>query len=494
MKITKIIGIALSLILVLALAISITACSKDNGQDNNTPDPDPTPTPVDKDITGITFSSETHIYDGAQHTLLIKGTLPEGVSAEYTNNIGTDAGEYSASVTLSGEGYKTLSLNATLTITKADIEGVTVNDLTVTYDGTEKKIDPPTALPEGVEMTVEGNTAINAGQYTATFTLTGKNYNTKVITAILLINKADITGITLPSATYTYDEEAKSLAIVGELPEGAVVEYIGNGVSEIGNHPVSAIISGANYNTLEINSYIIITEPPRPEDQDIVGITFEGATYTYDGTEKSLAISGTLPEGVNTEYNGNGKVNAGKYTVSVVLSGEGYKTLVLEAELTINKAKITGVTLANGEFTYQPGVQNSIEITGELPDGVTVAYEGNGVTNAGKYTVTATISGDNYETVVLVAEITVNKAQISGITFENATFTYQENVEHSIKINGELPDGVTVEYTGNGVTNAGTYMITATISGDNYETLVLTATLEVKATTGGGVLTPEHPF
>ena len=420
MKITRIIGIALSVILVFALAISITSCKNNSNQ--NEPGPDPDPTPTEKEITGITFGNATYVYDGGEKTLLITGTLPEGVSAVYTNNVGTDAGEYDAKVTLSGEGYKTLELSARLKIEKANIEGVSVSDLTATYDGSEKTIELSGMLPEGVEMTVEGNSATNAGQYTATFTLSGKNYNTKVLTASLLINKADITNVTLPSLTVTHDGEAKSLEIVGTLPEGVSVEYVGNGVSEVGNHPVSAIITGANYNTLELNSFIIIEEAPIPEDKDIEGITFEGATFTYDGQAKSLAISGTLPEGVTPEYNGNGKINAGKYTVSVVLSGEGYKTLILEAELVIEKAVITGITL------------------------------------------------------------------------DNAIFTYQENMSHKIQIVGELPEGVTVEYTGNGVTNVGTYTITATISGDNYETLVLTATLEVRATVGGGVLTPEHPF
>ena len=417
MKIARIIGIALSVILVFALAISITSCKNNN---QNEPGPDPTPT--EKDITGITFPNETHVYDGREYTLLISGTLPEGVTAAYTNNVGTDAGEYNATVTLSGEGYKTLTLSARLKIEKANIEGVSVSDLTATYDGTEKTVELSGNLPEGVEMTVEGNKATNAGQYTATFTLSGKNYNTKVLTASLLINKADITGITLPSLTVTHDGETKSISIIGTLPEGVTIEYTGNDVSEVGNHPVTAIISGANYNTLELNSFIVIEEAPIPEDQDIEGITFEGATFTYDGEAKSLFITGTLPEGVTVEYNGNGKIDAGKYTVSAVLSGQGYKTLILEADLVINKAVITDISL------------------------------------------------------------------------ENAVFTYQENVYHKITIIGTLPEGVTVEYTGNGVTNVGTYTVTATISGANYETLVLTATLEVRGTTGGGVLTPEHPF
>ncbi len=415
MKITKIIGIALSLILVFALALSITACKDDNKKDD----------PEDKVITGVSFTDKAVTYNGTEHKIEITGELPEGVTASYTGNTATDAGQYEATVTLSGEGYKTLELKAKLTINKAEITGVSASDVTVTYDGTEKTIVLVGELPEGVTVTPANTTATDAGQYTATFTLTGKNYNTKTITASLIINKAEITGITLPSQTFTEDGTAKSLAIEGELPEGVTVEYTGNGVSAVGNHPVTAVISGKNYNTLELNAFIIIEAAPVPEDKDITGITLPSASFTYDGTAKSLAIEGELPEGVTVEYAGNGKINCGTYTVSAVLSGEGYKTLVLEADLIINKATIT------------------------------------------------------------------------GITFNNANYTYQENVYHKIEISGTLPEGVSVVYnysTNEGETMAGTYEITATISGDNYETLVLKAVLEIKASTSGGILTPFHPF
>ncbi len=44
---------------------------------------------------------------------------------------------------------------------------------------------------------------------------------------------------------------------------------------------------------------------------------------------------------------------------------------------------------------------------------------------------------------------------------------------------GELPSGVTVQYSNNGKTNAGTYTVTANLSGTGYEPLRLTATLTI---------------
>lgn len=419
MKITKIIGIALSLILVFALAISITACKEDNKKD----DPTPTPTPTEKDITGISFTDGVFTYDGTEKKLEITGTLPEGVTATYSSNTATDAGEYTATVTLTGEGYKTKTLTAKLTVNKADITGVSASDLTVTYDGTEKKIELVGTLPEGVSAKAEGNTATDAGEYTATFTLTGKNYNNKVITVALIINKADLTGITLPSKTFIEDGTEKSLEIEGTLPEGVAVTYTGNGVSTVGNHPVSATITGKNYNTLELNSFIVIEAAVIPEDKDITGVNIYNAEFTYDGTAKSIEIEGELPEGVTVEYAGNGKINHGTYTVSAVLSGEGYKTTTLTATLTIKKATITGITFADGKYTYQESIYHSIKISGELPEGVTVTYTGNGVTNVGTYTVTATISGDNYETLVLTATLVVEARNGSGVLTPIHPFT-----------------------------------------------------------------------
>ncbi len=419
MKITRIIGIVLCLVLVFALAVSITACKDDNKKDDPNIVP---PTPTEKqEITGVTFADKTVTYNGEEHKVEISGTLPEGVSVEYFNNAKTDAGEYNATATLSGEGYQTLTLNAKLTINKADIEGVSAEGLTATYDGTEKEIVLVGELPEGVSVSAKNNKATNAGEYTATFTLIGgNNYNDKVINASLIINKANITGVTLTSATFTEDGEAKSIEVVGTLPEGVTVEYEGNGVSTVGNHPVKATLSGANYNSLELNAFIVIEAAPVPEDKEITGVELNPAEFTYDGTAKSLEIEGTLPEGVTVEYAGNGKINAGKYTVSAALSGEGYKTLVLEAELIINKATITGITLTDERKPYQENIYHKILIAGTLPEGVTVSYTYNGesvesVNKSGVYTVVATITGENYETLTLTAELEVFASQDGSI-------------------------------------------------------------------------------
>ena len=38
---------------------------------------------------------------------------------------------------------------------------------------------------------------------------------------------------------------------------------------------------------------------------DMSNVKFEDANYTYDGTEKKIEITGTLPEGVEVNYENN---------------------------------------------------------------------------------------------------------------------------------------------------------------------------------------------
>ena len=55
---------------------------------------------------------------------------------------------------------------------------------------------------------------------------------------------------------------------------------------------------------------------------DLSGITFKDTTYTYDGTEKSVLVQGTLPAGLTVVYSGNGRINAGTYSVTATFAGD----------------------------------------------------------------------------------------------------------------------------------------------------------------------------
>lgn len=136
------------------------------------------------------------------------------------------------------------------------------------------------------------------------------------------------------------------------------------------------------------------------------GITLADGTFTYDGTEHSLAVSGTLPSGTEVIYGNNGKTDAGVYTVTATLKKDGYEDKTLSATLTINKAQFEGITLTDKKFIYL-NKEYSLEVEGTLPDGTEVTYKNNKQTAVGEYDVTATLTNPNYETRTLTAKLTI---------------------------------------------------------------------------------------
>ncbi|MEG1711304.1 MAG: immunoglobulin domain-containing protein, partial [Clostridia bacterium] len=81
----------------------------------------------------------------------------------------------------------------------------------------------------------------------------------------------------------------------------------------------------------------------------------------------------------------------------------------------------------------------------------------------------------NYENFPLSIMVNVKKAQyiLTNITFANKEFCYDRQ-PHDIKIDGVLPDGISVSYVGNGAVRAGLYTVIANFVMDkpeNYESV-----------------------
>ena len=139
------------------------------------------------------------------------------------------------------------------------------------------------------------------------------------------------------------------------------------------------------------------------------------------------------------------------------------------------KKDFTGISFENAEFDYD-GQSHSIYVTG-APTFATVTYTNNNKKDVGSYTVTAKVEASGYNTLVKTATLRIKGKSITGVTFENKTFTYDGNV-HSLEATN-LPTGVSASYTNNNKKESGTYTVTANLSGTGYEPLKLTATLTI---------------
>ena len=242
-----------------------------------------------------------------------------------------------------------------------NITGITFENVTVTYDGSEHKAEISGTLPSGVSCTYtcggkNGNSAVNAGTYNVSATLSGEGYNSLTLKATLTINKAEITGVSLTSDTVTYDTAEHSILISGNLPEGVSCEYTydGNKVTSVKNakvYNVVATLSGDNYVTKALTATLTINKA------EITGVTLEDDEIEYDGLAHSLQIIGNIPAEVVCTYKYNGEIkdevtDSGEYTVEATLSADNYVTKVLTAVLTIKSTEEQLYSVVSGSKVY----------------------------------------------------------------------------------------------------------------------------------------------
>jgi hypothetical protein len=132
--------------------------------------------------------------------------------------------------------------------------------------------------------------------------------------------------------------------------------------------------------------------------------------------------------------------------------------------------EVEGIDFSNVKFesttlTYD-GLTHSIYVE-NLPEGVSVAYSGNNVSEVGTHTVTAKFYKDNVRVHEMTATITILEKEIddtvdfSSVVFEGITVLYDGN-SHSIFV-ANLKDDFTVSYEGNGVKEVGTHTVIAKI-------------------------------
>ncbi|MCI2068037.1 MAG: MBG domain-containing protein [Bacilli bacterium] len=369
------------------------------------------------------------------------------------------------------------------TVITYDMSGVTFNDSSFTYDGNPHSITISGTLPSGVSVSYDGNEKVNAGTYKVTANFTGdatsKYTPIDSLTANMTIAQASIPGISLVGKTFTYDGKPHSLEIGGMLPKGVSVTYKENAKVDAGEYTVVASFTDTtgNYTKLpDLSAKMTIAKA----DFDMSAVSFADTTFVYDGTEKTLEITGTLPDGVSVSYKNNKLTNVGEVTATASFShsNKNYNAIPDKtAKLMIAQSEIKGITFEGIEVTYD-GQPHSLAITGTLPEGVEVQYTNNNKTEAGEYEITAHFvaqAGSNYKMPDdMKATLTINKAtyDMSGVSFKDTSFVYS-GAENKVEITGALPTGVSVKYTSNTLTNAGSVTATATFTGDanNYNAI-----------------------
>ena len=382
------------------------------------------------------------------------------------------AGEYFAKVRIvaSKEGCGSVekddfTADETLIVSRADISGITVTGVTMTYGDKTAKIGI-SELREGDVVTygTDGTTfplqnvdlsALDCGEYDYFVRVDrGDNYNPYTSGKITVtINKATVSATVTPkSDKLTYGDNLPSLtaAINGEtytIESGKYELHLGMtsitgsvannvGTYNIENVDISVLrakYSEKNYNitvetvgTITINKANLTVTVTSDKTELTYGEVLPIITYTFDG----LKLSDTEDDFTITKTEFAEKLDVGTYTATVTVSGEKtkfYNIIVNTVEFKVNKKAATITVNKVDDIVYGDKVPDlSAKVDGVLK-GDSLSY-----TLEPDYTVGA--KPDKYYNVYVVFDENAEANKNYAITATGTTF-YVGTKNLTIKLN-----------------------------------------------------------
>lgn len=375
------------------------------------------------------------------------------------NEITFDKTTLQGNDTIVTASYSGLSVEIEIKVNKLNIslEGLEFNGYKGIYDGKEHKVELVGQLPEGIkEVKYTDNVLTNAGALTAKaeFVYDEVNYNNPgSLTAAIEITKATLTvtvgNVTIKpgeTPTYSYTIEGFVNNETADVLEGQV-EYIEttSDYNTPGTYPVGAKgLKSDNYEINYVQGTLTITE------EDYV-IEAKDLTKVYNGQNQTFTV--VVKQG-NTEVEGieyiiknldgsefEGKTDVGQYKVVISLVNEEAEELEVTFEITKANYELTDVEFKDVTTTFDGNV-HKVEVTG-LPEWLEVSYDKETtLVNAGSITVTASFNHNNPNynevTQTLTATLTINKAKLSSVTFEELEDVYFNGEAQEVTIKGKL--------------------------------------------------------
>jgi hypothetical protein len=327
----------------------------------------------------IAFSNLTQTYTGSALSPTVT-TTPSGLSYSSTGYPDTSAGTYPVTATITNANYTATPASGSFVISAATAT-VTLSNMTQTYTGSA--LSPTCATtPSGLTTTLTGAPDTNAGSYPVTCTINaGQNY-TGSASGTFVINKATAT-VTLSNMTQTYTGSALSPTVT-TVPSGLTITPTGYPDTNAGSYSVTATVNDPNYTGSNSGTFVISAATAT--------VTLSNMTQTYTGSALSPTCA-TTPSGLTTTLTGAPDTSAGSYPVTCTINAGQNYTGSASGTFVINKATAT-VALSNMTQTYTGSALSPTVTT--VPSGLSITPTGYPDTNAGSYSVTATVNDPNY--------------------------------------------------------------------------------------------------
>ena len=330
------------------------------------------------------------------------------------------AGEYFAKVRIVASMEtcdsveKGFTADKTLIVSRADISGITVTGVTMTYGDKTAKIGISGLLADDVvTYGTDGTTfplqnvdlsALDCGEYDYFVRVyRGDNYNPYTSGKITVtINKAEVSATVTPDDdTLTYGDNLPSLtaAINGEtytIESGkyelhlGMTSITGNVANNVGTYNIENVdisvlrakypeknydIALTTVGTITINKADLTVTVSLDKTELTYGEALPKITYKFDG----LKLSDTESDFTRTETEFAEKLDVGTYTAEVTLSGEKtnfYNITVNAADFTVKQRKATITINKVDDIEYGdkvPDLSAKVEVKGVL-DGDSLSY------------------------------------------------------------------------------------------------------------------------
>ena len=439
-----------------------------------------------------TINKDNVIYNKTEETTESSLTLQNLAAGEYFAKV-----RIVASMETCGSVEKVFSAGETLTVSRADISGITVTGVTMTYGDKTAKI-AISGLREGDVITYKKDEvgeefkenvdlwALNAGEYGYYVRIDrGDNYNPYTSGKITVkINKATVTatvtpdddkltyGNNLPSLTATINGETYTIESGNYELHLGMTSITGDVANNVGTYNIENVDISVlrekypekNYNitvetvgTITINQAKLTVTVSLDKTELTYGEVLPKISYKFDG----LKLLDAESDFTITETKFAEKLDAGTYTAAVTISGDKtkfYEINVNTADFTVKQKDATITINKVDDIEYGdkvPDLSAKVEVKGVL-DGDSLSYTLNPnyeVGNKpGKYTASVDFDENaaenkNYAIIATGTTFNVGTKDLTIKLNKTPTVaigkTYTVNAEHLEKIGLVAGDTVT---------------------------------------------------
>ena len=457
------------------------------------------------DLSVVRFEDGTFIYDGQYHSLSVSSDepLPDWITVSYSsNNSKKDVGSLLVTLTLSHENPNYNSFDAsdaqkraTLTITARPID-VTILSASKVYGD----LDPAfvwkigEGLVEGDDLKITVSRADRDNQNVGTYALSGISANNNYAVtfnsdAVLTIGQRDLViDLDSVSKVYRYPDPNPDPDLTFGLADGYQLYYddtlalLGVTLSRApgetaGDYKITATLPDVGNYRITVGRTAVLTIAKADVTIDVEGVVKD---YVYTGVSFRIETGAThnnTDEGAVLIYPDKDFLlvaDSGEYTVSIAETAN-YNAQSVTFTVTIVRADVAFDFGGVGQYVYNGSQQTVTGVAHTNTDAeATLVYRNHTFTDVpenGILTIEVSIAQTaNFNEASATFDVTVDKATyVIDIAFDDQTVSYHGDAV-DLLIAGDLPEGVTVSYSGNGNRNQGVYVVVAAFEGDgrNY--------------------------